>query len=98
MTRITAPFRADHVGSFLRPKFLLDAREQFKQNTITRAQLRAVEDRAIRDVVRFQEDLGRFSPTTTTWSSRTMPASCRPQAMRRTIWASSAQVVVCQMP
>jgi 5-methyltetrahydropteroyltriglutamate--homocysteine methyltransferase len=55
---ITAPFRADHVGSFLRPKFLLDAREQFKQNAITRAQLREVEDRAIRDVVRFQQDLG----------------------------------------
>jgi 5-methyltetrahydropteroyltriglutamate--homocysteine methyltransferase len=56
--RITAPFRADHVGSFLRPKFLLDAREQFKQGTITRAQLRDVEDRAIREVVKFQEDLG----------------------------------------
>ena len=41
---------------------------------------------------------GRFSPTTTTWSSRTMPASCRPQAMRRTSCASSAQLVVCQMP
>jgi 5-methyltetrahydropteroyltriglutamate--homocysteine methyltransferase len=53
-----APFRADHVGSFLRPKFLLDAREQFRQGTIDRTQLRAVEDRAIRDVVRFQEDLG----------------------------------------
>ena len=56
--RITAPFRADHVGSFLRPKFLLDARDQFKQGAITRAQLREVEDRAIRDVVKFQEDLG----------------------------------------
>jgi len=56
--RIRAPFRADHVGSFLRPKFLLDARNQFKQNAINRAQLRDVEDRAIRDVVKFQEDLG----------------------------------------
>ena len=52
------PFRADHVGSFLRPKFLLDARDQFKQKAITRAQLREVEDRAIRDVVKFQQDLG----------------------------------------
>ena len=41
---------------------------------------------------------GRFSPTTTTWSSRTHPASARPQAMRRTIAASAAHVVVCQMP
>jgi 5-methyltetrahydropteroyltriglutamate--homocysteine methyltransferase len=55
---IVAPFRADHVGSFLRPKFLLDAREQAKVGAITRAQLRAVEDRAVGDVVRLQEDLG----------------------------------------
>ncbi len=56
---ISAPFRADHVGSFLRPKFLLDAREQyFQKKAITREQLREVEDRAIRDVVKFQEDLG----------------------------------------
>ena len=56
--RFAAPFRADHVGSFLRPKFLLEARDQFKQNVITHARLREVEDRAIREVVRFQEDLG----------------------------------------
>lgn len=55
---IVAPFRADHVGSFLRPRFLLDAREQFQRGAITRAQLREVEDRAIRDIVKFQEDLG----------------------------------------
>jgi 5-methyltetrahydropteroyltriglutamate--homocysteine methyltransferase len=55
---IAAPFRADHVGSFLRPKFLLEAREQFQKGQITRAQLREVEDRAIRDIVKFQEDLG----------------------------------------
>ena len=52
------PFRADHVGSFLRPKFLLDAREQFRTQQINAEQLREVEDRAIRDIVRFQEDLG----------------------------------------
>jgi 5-methyltetrahydropteroyltriglutamate--homocysteine methyltransferase len=51
-------FRADHVGSFLRPKELLDARERQRKGEITRAQLREVEDRSIRDVVRFQEDLG----------------------------------------
>ena len=37
--RKTAPFRADHVGSFLRPKFLLDAREQRTNGEITPAQL-----------------------------------------------------------
>src|SRR6478735_1280883 len=56
--RTEPPFRADHVGSFLRPKFLLDAREQFRTRTIDAAQLRNVEDEAIRGVVEFQEDLG----------------------------------------
>lgn len=52
------PFRADHVGSFLRPKSLLDARAQFKEGAISAADLRHVEDEAIRGVVQFQEDLG----------------------------------------
>ena len=52
------PFRADHVGSFLRPASLLAAREQHKNGSISRVQLRRAEDDAIRDVVRFQEDLG----------------------------------------
>ena len=56
--RTTPPFRADHVGSFLRPKFLLDARERFRTGAIDAAALRAVEDEAIRNIVRFQEDLG----------------------------------------
>jgi len=56
--RSTPPFRADHVGSFLRPAALLDARERHHNGAIDRAQLRAVEDAAIRDIVRFQEDLG----------------------------------------
>src|SRR5882762_4459653 len=56
--RTTPPFRADHVGSFLRPKFLLDAREQHRTGVITADALRAVEDEAIRGIVKFQEDLG----------------------------------------
>src|SRR5437016_1834571 len=52
------PFRADHVGSFLRPKFLLDAREQFRTGAIDAGKLRAVEDEAIRGIVKFQEELG----------------------------------------
>ena len=56
--RTTPPFRADHVGSFLRPKYLLEARAQKQAGTIGAAQLREVEDRAIREVVRFQEDVG----------------------------------------
>ena len=59
MTRRSAPpFRADHVGSFLRPPELLDARQRFKDGAITREALRAAEDRAIRDIVRMQEDVG----------------------------------------
>ncbi len=56
--RTAPPFRADHVGSFLRPDALLAAREKFQKGEITRDALRAVEDDSIRDVVRFQEDLG----------------------------------------
>ena len=58
-TRTRAPFRAEHVGSFLRPQALLEARDlHFKQNRISRAQLREVEDRAIREIVRQQESWG----------------------------------------
>ncbi len=57
-TRTKPPFRADHVGSFLRPKALLDAREQRRTGAISPAELRTVEDAAIRDIVGFQEDLG----------------------------------------
>ncbi len=61
--RTTPPFRADHVGSFLRPKFLLDAREQKAKGQITADQLRAVEDKAITEIVKFQEDVGLQSIT-----------------------------------
>ncbi|MBC7729992.1 MAG: 5-methyltetrahydropteroyltriglutamate--homocysteine S-methyltransferase [Microbacteriaceae bacterium] len=62
--RSTPPFRADHVGSFLRPKFLLDAREQFfVKKEITAEQLRLVEDRAITEIVNFQHDVGLQSIT-----------------------------------
>jgi 5-methyltetrahydropteroyltriglutamate--homocysteine methyltransferase len=57
-TRKSPPFRADHVGSFLRPLALLDARERTRKGELSRRQLREVEDAAIRDIVRFQEDLG----------------------------------------
>jgi len=57
-TRAQPPFRADHVGSFLRPRELLDAREQSAKGQITREQLRAVEDRSIAKVVKDQENAG----------------------------------------
>jgi 5-methyltetrahydropteroyltriglutamate--homocysteine methyltransferase len=61
--RNTPPFRADHVGSFLRPKYLLEAREQRAKGEITGEQLRAVEDRAITEIVKFQQDVGLQSIT-----------------------------------
>jgi len=62
--RTKPPFRADHVGSFLRPKYLLDARDQFfNQKSITAEQLRAVEDKAITEIVKFQQDVGLQSIT-----------------------------------
>lgn len=58
MKRSTPPFRADHVGSLLRPKEVLEARENHKQGRITAAELRRVEDEAIRKVAKMQEDIG----------------------------------------
>ena len=52
------PFRADHVGSLLRPPELHAARAARKAGKIEAGELRAIEDKAIRDAVRLQEDLG----------------------------------------
>ena len=57
------PARYDHVGSFLRPKYLLEAREQQAKGAISPEQLRTVEDKAITEIVKFQEDVGLKSIT-----------------------------------
>jgi methionine synthase II (cobalamin-independent) len=56
--RTTPPFRADHVGSLLRPPELLHAREQHAAGALTDDRLAAVEDNAIREAVRMQEEVG----------------------------------------
>jgi 5-methyltetrahydropteroyltriglutamate--homocysteine methyltransferase len=61
--RTTPPFRADHVGSLLRPPAVLRAREDFAAGRIGAAEKRAVEDEAIGDVVKMQEDVGLQSAT-----------------------------------
>lgn len=61
--RTTPPFRADHVGSLLRPQKLLDARAEFAAGRIDADALRAVEDEAIAEVVKLQEDVGLRSAT-----------------------------------
>ncbi len=58
MQRTTAPFRADTVGSFLRPQSIKQAREQFAAGQIDAAALRRVEDEAIREVVESQRASG----------------------------------------
>jgi 5-methyltetrahydropteroyltriglutamate--homocysteine methyltransferase len=57
------PFRADHVGSLLRPQALLEARARSAAGEIDAAELRGVEDAAIADVVRMQEDVGLRTAT-----------------------------------
>jgi 5-methyltetrahydropteroyltriglutamate--homocysteine methyltransferase len=61
--RTTPPFRADHVGSLLRPAELLKARDDHAEGRIGDDELRATEDEAIRDAVRMQEEVGLQSAT-----------------------------------
>ncbi|MDQ3777330.1 MAG: 5-methyltetrahydropteroyltriglutamate--homocysteine S-methyltransferase [Actinomycetota bacterium] len=61
--RTQPPFRADHVGSLLRPPELLRAREDFAAGRIGPDELREAEDEAIRDAVRMQEEIGLQSAT-----------------------------------
>jgi 5-methyltetrahydropteroyltriglutamate--homocysteine methyltransferase len=55
---MTPPFRADHVGSLLRPQEVLDARAKRQKGEIGAAELKAAEDAAIRNAVKLQEDVG----------------------------------------
>jgi methionine synthase II (cobalamin-independent) len=52
------PFRADHVGSLLRPPELLEARADHEAGRLSAEELRRAEDAAIRDAVRMQEEIG----------------------------------------
>src|SRR5262249_41629434 len=56
--RTTPPFRADHVGSLIRPEALIAARRAAEQGALTASELRRIQQDAIRDVVRLQEELG----------------------------------------
>jgi 5-methyltetrahydropteroyltriglutamate--homocysteine methyltransferase len=59
MSKRTKPaFRADQVGSLLRPQYLLDACGKLDKGEITAAQLRSIEDDAIRHAVKRQEEVG----------------------------------------
>src|ERR1039457_2571791 len=61
--RTEPPFRADHVGSLLRPPALMEARAQKAAGAISVSALREVEDAAIHDVIAMQHDVGLQSAT-----------------------------------
>jgi len=58
MERNKPPFRADHVGSLIRPEVLIKARERAEKKEISDAELKPIQQAAIREVVRLQEELG----------------------------------------
>jgi 5-methyltetrahydropteroyltriglutamate--homocysteine methyltransferase len=60
---VNPPFRADQVGSLLRPKKLLEARERFQNGELPQIELRQAEDESIRELVRKQESVGLRSIT-----------------------------------
>lgn len=57
------PFRADHVGSLIRPLNLIEARERRQAGAIDSAELKTIQEQAIREVVRMQEEIGLQSIT-----------------------------------
>src|ERR1700742_1656737 len=61
--RTKPPFRADHVGSLLRPAALKEARERFAKGEVGAESLKAVEDREIERVIKKQEEVGLQSVT-----------------------------------
>jgi 5-methyltetrahydropteroyltriglutamate--homocysteine methyltransferase len=61
--RINPPFRADHVGSLLRPKALIEARQRYEAGQASAEALRTLEDAAIRDAMAMQERVGLQSIT-----------------------------------
>lgn len=63
LKRSTSPFRAEHVGSLLRPKGLLAIREKFKRGELSAEELREYEDKSIQHAVKIQEDAGLQSIT-----------------------------------
>jgi 5-methyltetrahydropteroyltriglutamate--homocysteine methyltransferase len=63
MSKVNPPFRADHVGSLLRPAALIEARRRQQAGAISKDELRQIEDGHIREVIRKQQDAGLQSVT-----------------------------------
>src|SRR4051794_19786097 len=89
------PFRADHVGSLLRPPELLGAREDHASGGIGEDALREVEDGAIRDVVALQRDVGLRTATDgefrrAAWHMDFIYSLDRSSRSRRRAWSTTA--------
>ena len=76
------PFRADYVGSLLRPGELIKAREDHAAGRIDDDALRAAEDEAIRDVVKLQRELGLRTATARSRTATRRSCRLRPKAAR----------------
>ena len=57
------PYRAEHVGSFIRPNELLNAARSFKKGEITKEKFDAIKNKSISDIVSFQDSIGMPSIT-----------------------------------
>lgn len=55
---IPPPFRADHIGSLKRPAYLLAKRAEFDEGKCSKKELDAVAEKAIKDVVKMQQEVG----------------------------------------
>lgn len=55
---LNPPFRAEHIGSFLRPAPLFEKRKKFEAKECSLGELKIAEDDAIRNIVKMQQDLG----------------------------------------
>jgi len=79
MERTNPPFRAEHVGSLIRPAALVEAREKADKGEMSDVELKRIQHEAIRDVVRLQEELGLklvtdgLTPSFSMRRSRTVP-------------------------
>ncbi|MGZ8396828.1 MAG: 5-methyltetrahydropteroyltriglutamate--homocysteine S-methyltransferase, partial [Rhodoplanes sp.] len=63
MSRSRPPFRADHVGSLLRPAALKEARSRHENGALSDAELRRIEDEEIKKIIARQEEIGLQSIT-----------------------------------
>jgi methionine synthase II (cobalamin-independent) len=56
--KLNPPFKAEHLGSLLRPDYLLAARKQFDKKEISASELKEFEDKAIAEAVKLQKGVG----------------------------------------